>query len=184
MTLLTENPWPLIAGLVVVTVGLLMVWNARRDGRLLVAALACVVLAAGSWELARRIVTERERLAATVLTLRDAVQDKDMASVYSHFSESEPQLKLLATTGLALVTFEDRIRITAQDTTLETGGSRGETRFRANVSLKVVGYGSVGRQPTLWSLTWQKEDDAWRVVRVRRFHPLTLKEMSPLTQSN
>ena len=136
------------------------------------------------WELERRIVTERERLAARVFDLRDAVQAKELGRVFEFFSNSELMLKTIATTGLAMVTFEDRIRVTALETTLDSNGTRGETRFRANVSLKVVGFGPVGHQPTLWSLTWRKEADQWRIIKIRRFHPLTHKEMRPLTGSN
>jgi hypothetical protein len=50
--------------------------------------------------------------------------------------------------------------------------------------MSVAGYGSVGHQPTLWSLTWQKEDDEWRIIRIRRFHPLSHKEMPPLSRKN
>ena len=186
MWLLTENPWPLIVGLSVVFVGLVVSWWTRQDKRLLVAAAVMVLLATGVWELERRIVTEKERLTARVLDFRDVVQDKDeeFAGVFDFFSNSEPSLKVMATAGLRLVTFEDRIRVTALETSLTSNSTRGETRFRANVSLDIAGYGSVGRQPTMWSLTWRKEADEWRIIKVRRFHPLSHKEMPPLTRAN
>lgn len=182
MWLVTENPWPLILALSVVAVGMLAAWYARRDNRLLIVTGGVILLAVGVWEFERRVVTERERLAAEVLELRDAVQKKNLAGVFALFSNSDPKLKLLATAGLALVEFEDAIRVTALETKLSSNDSRGETQFRANVSLKVAGYGSMGRQPTLWSLGWRKEGGEWRIVRVRRFHPLSRKEMSPLAQ--
>jgi len=186
MWLLTENPWPLIIVLSVVAVGLVVSWWTRRDNRLLVATVVVVLLAVGAWELERRIVTEKERLTARVLDLRDAVQAKDgeFAELFGFFSNSEPALKVMATAGLRLVTFEDRIRVTALETSLTSNDTRGETRFRANVSLNVAGYGSVGRRPTMWSLTWRKEADEWRIIKVRRFHPLSHKEMPPLTQTD
>ena len=112
MWLLTENPWPLIIVLSVVAVGLVVSWWTRRDNRLLVATVVVVLLAVGAWELERRIVTEKERLTARVLDLRDAVQAKDgeFAELFGFFSNSEPALKVMATAGLRLVTFEDRIR--------------------------------------------------------------------------
>jgi len=184
MWVLTENPWPAMATLSIIALVLMVAWRARRDNRLLVAAGVSVLLVIGAWELDRRIVTERERLAAHVLDLRDAVQAKELARVFGFVSNSELTLKAMVTSGLALVTFEDQIRVTALETTLAADGSRGETRFRANTSMSVAGYGSVGHQPTLWSLTWQKEDDQWRIVRIRRFHPLSHKELPPLSRKN
>ena len=184
MWLLTENPWPLMIALSVVVVGLVVAWSVRRDTRLLAVAGIAILLAVGVWELERRIVTERERLAARVLEFRDAVQAKELNRVFGFFSNSELMLKTIATTGLAMVTFEDQIRVTALETTLTSNDTRGETRFRANVSLKVAGYGSVGRQPTLWSLTWRKEADQWRIIKIRRFHPLSHTEMPTLTRNN
>jgi len=184
MWLLTENPWPVIVALSVVAVGVLVVWNTRGDNRLLIVAVIAIVLAGGAWELERRIVTERERLEARVLDLRDAVQAKELVAVLGFFSNSDLLLKIMATSGLAMVTFEDQIRVTALETTVTSEDTRGETRFRANVSLSVVGYGSVGHQPTLWSLSWRKEADEWRIVKVRRFHPLSHKELPPLARKN
>lgn len=184
MWLLTENPWPLMIALSVVAVVLVVRWSSRQDSRLLIAAALAVLLAVGVWEFERRIVTEREQLEARVLELRDAVQSKDLVAVFGFFSNSDLTLKTMATAGLAMVTFEDRIRVTALETTLDPEGTGGETRFRANVSLSVTGYGPVGHQPTLWSLTWSKEADEWRITRIRRFHPLSHKEMPPLTRSN
>ncbi len=184
MWLVTENPWPLILVLSVVAVGTLAAWYARRDSRLLIATVGVILLAVATWEIERRVVTERERLAAEVLELRDAVQQKNLARVFAFFSNSDPKLKILATAGLALVEFEDAIRVTALETKITSNDSRGETRFRANVSLKVAGYGSLGRRPTLWSLGWRKEAGEWRIVKVRRFHPLSRKEMPPLAQGH
>jgi hypothetical protein len=184
MWLLTENPWPVMIALSVVAVGLVAAWRTRQDTRLLVVAGVAILLAAGVWELERRIVTERERLAARVLDLRDAVQAKELVRVFGFFSNSDLTLKTMAISGLAMVSFEDQIRVTALETTLTSNDTRGETRFRANVSLNVAGYGSVGRRPTLWSLTWRKEADEWRIIKIRRFHPLSHKEIPPLTQNN
>jgi hypothetical protein len=184
MWLLTENPWPVVISLSVVAVGLLVAWNTRRDHRLLGVALAVILLAGGAWELERRIVTERERLELQVLDLRDAVQDKEVLEVQGFFSNSELILKGQVAAALALVSFEDQIRITAIETTVTSEDTRGETRFRANASLSVVGFGSVGHQPTLWSLSWRKEEDEWRIVKVRRFHPLSHKELPPLSRTN
>ena len=184
MWLVTENPWPVMVALSIIAVALVVLWRSRQDNRLLVAAGVSVLLVIGAWELDRRIVTERERLAARVLDLRDAVQAKDLAQVFGFFSNSELTLKAMATSGLALVTFEDQIRVTALETTLAAEDTRGETRFRANASMSVAGYGAVGHQPTLWSLTWQKEADEWRIIKIRRFHPLSHKELPPLSRTN
>jgi len=184
MWLLTENPWPVIIALSVVAVGAFMAWNTRGDNRLLIVVAIAVALAGGAWELERRIVTERERLESRVLDLRDVVQDKELFEVLGFFSDSELLLKGMATTGLAMVNFEDQIRVTALETTVTSEETLGETRFRANVSLSVVGFGSVGHQPTLWALSWRKEADEWRIVKVRRFHPLSHKELPPLARKN
>lgn len=184
MWVLTENPWPLMIGLSVVAVGLMLAWSSRRQTRFLVLAVVAVLLVAGVWELERRIVTERERLEICVLDLRDAVQAKEVVEALGFISHSELTLKALVAAGLAMVSFEDEIRITALETTLTSDDSIAETRFRANASLSVVGYGAVGHQPTLWSLTWRKEGDEWRIVRVRRFHPLSHKELPPLSGGN
>lgn len=173
MWLVTENPWPLILVFAGVAVLLLINWYSRRKRILLPIAGLMAGLAVASWAVDHWIVTDREQLEATVYELRDAVQGKDLPAVVGFFTELKD--KLAVTAGLSLVEFEDSIRVTALEAEMLVPGTRGKTRFRANVSLKVKTQGSVGRQPTMWELTWEKqvETSQWRIVEVQRLHPLT-----------
>lgn len=181
MWLVTENPWPLILVFSGAALLLLVNWYSRRKRVLLPIAGLMAALAVAAWAVDQWIVTDREQIEAAVYELRDAVQNKDLASVLD--SCTTLKLKALATAGLAMVEFEDSIRVTALETEVLVPETRGKTRFRANVSLKVKTYGSVGRQPTMWDLTWQKQagTNRWRIVELQRLHPLTHKPIGTIT---
>lgn len=190
----TETPWPPIVILSVVAVALLLAWSANRRIAYLLAAMLSVLAGVGVYFVEQSVVTERERVEATihdfVHTFRDESATYNVTSPaplggevksIDFVSSSAPLIRTLVWTGLNVVKVED-VRITDLDVTMTSENSRAVTHFRANATISVTGYGNLGRKPSRWELTWQKEANDWRVIRARRLNPITGEEYkNPLT---
>lgn len=175
----TENAWPpmLIAGLAALVC--VALWNNSRRKIYVVAALGCLLLSAGFYFLEQAIVTEGERLQKVVVSLCDDFRHKRPATL-NYFSNAAVDLKAKVLAAMALVEVRDDLRLTDFQTNLTNQNSRGTVHFRANASLSVIGYGDVGRQPARILLTFQREQNEWKIIDVERLHPLTGEKMQLL----
>ena len=82
--------------------------------------------------------------------------------------------------GFATVTRVENLRISDMDVTLLADGSRAKSRFRANGTVEVTGFGNVGHKPSQWMLTWQQEGGLWKVVDVERLDTITGEPLNRL----
>lgn len=175
----TENPWPpmLLAGLAALV--LLGVWNSSRRAIPLVAAIVCLLLGIGIFYLERSIETEGERLQKIVVALCDDFQHRRPATL-NYFSNKAPATKALVLAAMALVEVGDDLRLTDFSTNVTNQNSRATVHFRANATISVVGQGPVGHQPARVVLTFQKEEDQWKIIEVERLHPISGEKMGTL----
>ena len=92
---------------------------------------------------------------------------------FAFISASAKEVRDLALQALDLVDIQEDIRISDVRTTLSNNNSRAVMHFRASATVSVGAYGNVGRQPTRWELTWQREKGEWKVIRATRLNFLT-----------
>jgi hypothetical protein len=155
--------------------------NSKRVLPLAVAVLCCV-LAAGVFLLEAVLVTPAEEVEALVVRLCDQFRRKDPATL-NHFSNAAPELRGLCETAMDLVEIEDDLRLTDFQTRVTNEDTRAITHFRANATLRVNGFGNVGRQPARIELTWAKEGNGWKIIALRRLNPVKDEEMPVLSQT-
>lgn len=175
----TETPWPPVVLALVGAAFLLVAWSSRGQTKFLVGAVLLVLLCVVIYVVEGQIVTDAERVEASVHELCHAFQRKDEAT-YDYISQTAPEIKVALMGAMALVRVQDDLSVTDVSVEMLAQNSRALSHFRANATIDVVGYGNVGRQPSRWELTWQREDDEWKVIRVTRLHPITGEEMGLL----
>ncbi len=178
----TEDPWPpmLLCGLV----GLIGVawWSSSKRVAHLAVAVGGLVLGGIVYVVEGAIVTPAETVEQAVIDLCHEFQRKDPRAL-DHFSRTAPELKLLCQTAMNLVDVESDMRLTDFQMRESNAGSRIVSHFRANASLSVTGFGKVGHQPARLELTWAKEGDDWKIVAIRRLHPIRDEEMDVMAKS-
>jgi hypothetical protein len=162
------------AGLILMLAG----WNAGRRG-VAVAGLILAIIAGGAFLLDAAVVTESERVEVLVHSLCDDFRHKRAATV-DYFSQTAPQLRAAVSAAMALVTIEEGPRLTDFAIRVTNQGTRATSHFRANATISVRPHGHVGHQPSRFILTWAREREGWKIIRVQRMHPHQDKELGLL----
>lgn len=164
----TETPWPPISILAAIACVLLAAWliNARRA--YLMGMLVCGLLSIGVYLVESWVVTTSEQLEDNVYALTAAFQQKKPDETLAFFSESALTERLLVRWAMEAVDVEDDLRVTDVQVELLADETRAKVQFRANATVRVSMYS--GHAPSRWRLTWQKENDAWKIIKVERLH--------------
>ncbi len=139
--------------------------------------MICGAAIAGTYIAERLIISDRERIEATVFDMAAAFDHRDENGVLSRISPRQDELRQLVKWGFATVTDVDNLRITDVSAEMLSQGSRARCHFRANGRFEVIGFGDIGHQATRWELTWQREGGEWKIIRIRRLDPITGEEM-------
>ncbi|MDZ4689314.1 MAG: hypothetical protein SH850_29920 [Planctomycetaceae bacterium] len=178
----TEDPWPpmFVCGLAALLA--VAYWSNSKRVLHLVLAVGLLALGAIIYVAEQVLVTPAEQVEALVAKLCDDFRHKSPATL-DHFSDSAPELKLMCQGAMALVEIKDDLRLTDMSTKLTNDDSRAVCHFRANAGLSVAGFGDVGHQPARFELTWAKEPAGWKIITVRRLHPIRNEELSLLEKS-
>jgi len=178
----TEDPWPpmLLCGAAAIIA--IAFWSSSKRVLPLVIAAVCLVLAGVVYVAEAAIVTPAEEVEGLVVTLCDEFRHKDQTAL-DHFSDTAPQWKLVCATAMAMVDVDGDLRLTDFQTRVTNQNSRAVTHFRANATLNVKGFGNVGHQPARIELTWAKEPTGWKIIAVRRLHPIKDEELDVLAQT-
>ncbi len=185
MWLLTETPWLLILFIAVLSVVLLLATYAQQRRSLLYGVGLLVLLSGGILVIEHVIVTENERVETAVMNLTSTFQKESQVyelssrfrsnqspMTFNFVSNNAKGLQSLIEHALVMVNVEDDVRITDVKVTMKSQNSRAITHFRANATISFQSYG-LGRMPTRWELTWQREAGDWKVIKVRRLHVIT-----------
>jgi len=189
----TETPWPPVLICTVVGVLCVLAWTARLQTRFLVGAVLALVVAILAIVIDATIETEKERVEAAVYELAATFRDEslkyhagsefpgnDQIQTFRFIATLGSDIRQLTWRALRLVEVQDSIRITDLDVTMKSHGSRATTHFRANATVTSSAYGGSGHQPTRWELTWQREWERWKIIRIRRLDVITGKEISDI----
>lgn len=177
-----NSGWLMVVCLVAAA-ALFTAWYGGRRAKPLIAAGMMALLGAGLAVADHAIVTPAERVESAVYGLTTSFQQQDLDRTLSYVSARQIGLRTMIAAGMKLVEVEDDLRVTDMQVELSAGNSRATSHFRANATLDSPIYGNLGRRPSRWLLTWQLEEDEWRVIKVQRLNPINGDEMHVLAQS-
>ncbi len=179
----TETAWPPIIMLGVVGVLLFLGWISQRRLGYLVGVFVCLGLCGVVWFVEQQIITEREIVETRLYDFATSVQRESLQrgvanlilggpepETFKFISATANDVREFARQALDMVDIQEDVRISDVRTTLTNNQSRATTQFRATATVSVTAYGNVGRQPTRWELTWQRENGIWKVTRVTRLN--------------
>lgn len=179
----TETAWPPIIMLGVVGVLLFLGWISQRRSGYLVGVFVCLGLCGVVWFVEQQIMTEREIVETRLYDFATSVQRESLQrgvanlilggpepETFKFISATANDVREFARQALDMVDIQEDVRISDVRTTLTNNQSRATTQFRATATVSVTAYGNVGRQPTRWELTWQRENGIWKVTRVTRLN--------------
>ena len=179
----TETAWPPIIMLGVVGVLLFLGWISQRRSGYLVGVFVCMGLCGVVWFVEQQIITEREIVETRLYDFATTVQRESLQrgvanlilggpepETFKFISATANDVREFARQALDMVDIQEDVRISDVRTTLTNNQSRATTQFRATATVSVTAYGNVGRQPTRWELTWQRENGIWKVTRVTRLN--------------
>ena len=176
----TENPWPPILIAAAVAVLLLFAWAGNRRTPFLLGGLGLLLVCAGIYVAEQQIVTESERVAQRVHALVSAFQRQDSATTLGYISPQAEDIRRLVQDNISRVKLGDDLRVT--DVSVEMVGreTRAISKFRASATVSME-IGQAHSGPTRWELTWQREGNDWRVIKVDRLDPVSGKSLSNIT---
>jgi hypothetical protein len=175
--ILFESPWPLVAALGLVGIVLLIHGTRRGNRRIVLAAAACIVLAACVPALSALVTTTREHLIERTRQLVAATAPLDLARVRGFVA---PGAELVGPDGSPWLTADDifrelssatqRFAIAAQDTSRLAAEEQTPDRGRTSVHVRTTFGGQSRPSPivTDWIFTWARQaDGSWRVTRLQ-----------------
>ena len=167
----TETAWPPIIGFAIVAACCLAAALSTQRTSLAWPIPVLIILSVATYIIEQRIVTEAERVEASVYGVVDAFQRQDVEGTVEYFSQNATLLRGIAHGAVRFVAVQDDLRITDVWVTTSNNDTRASSHFRANGSFIVAG-NDVGHQPTRWQVGWQKEGGEWRIISVERLDPI------------
>jgi hypothetical protein len=172
----TENPWPgVVAGGLLALGSFILYANAQRP-RYLTAGIIFALLAGLCYLLERSIVTDGERAIAVIEAMANDFQQGSPRTL-DYVSQQSPDLRAAVFAAMSLVKVDDDLRLTDFRVRLTSEASRAHVHFRANATLSVRNVGSVGRQPARFEVTLAREQGDWKLLTVKRLHPIKDEEL-------
>jgi len=176
----TETAWPPVLICLVAVVLLLAAWMKRQRIGYLIGIVGLAFVVGGLFLVEERIVTEAERIEANIIDWTAAFQREDVDQTLSYISPQAAAISAIVLTAMELVDVQDDLRITDVQITVMNENTRAISRFRANATVDVKGYGNQGRRPSYWEVTWQKQAEQWKVIRVVRLNVVTGEQIGIL----
>ena len=171
--------WPVFFLCLILGAVLLAQWVLQRGRRQIVAA-AVFFLAAVAILLADHfIVTQTKRVEANIYDLAKAVEAANVERCLSFFSEGDKTDRQLVQQAVGMVQIQGAIHISDVTIKMSSAESRAVSTFRATAD--VTYQNQTNRFPTRWELTWQREGNEWKVIRLRRLQLMGDQETNPLS---
>jgi hypothetical protein len=170
--------WPLFFLFLILGAALLGHWLLQRGQRQLIAALAFLFAAALIVVGDHFIITETKRVRANVYDLAKAVQAGSVEQSLGFISESDKPDRELVSQVAGMVEIQGPIHISDLTINMSSAESRAVSTFRATADVRYQN--QTNRYPTRWELTWQREGNDWKIVRVRRLQLIGDQETHPL----
>jgi hypothetical protein len=175
----TETPWPPFFICSVLAATFFAQWYMHRQRRQLQLSVAFLALGGLVILVERLIVTESERVENNVYALARAFEAGDAEHCAEFFSAHDATDRDLVRGAAGSVHVVGSIRITDLSVQMSSAESRATSTFRASATVSYLGRQEHGY--TRWELTWQREADEWKIVRIRRLHFVGEGEIPPLS---
>ena len=177
MTLITENPWPLIILFSATGVVAFLLGSKGRN----VAGL-CALLAVGTFFLERALISTGEEIEAELEQMLVHFRNADTDAISSQIAPDNTELVDLAQRGINMVSVSESFHIQDVRAEATNDGVQATVTFRANgqVTLKSGGYS--GHAATLWQTQWRLIDGQWKLSEVVRLDPRTGQEIGALAK--
>lgn len=173
MTYITENPWPLIFGLVAIAFIAFLTASSKSG----VVAVVCLLLSLGLFFLERFLVSPAEEVQSAVYQMLEDFKSRDLDAIAAQICDEDRDLMQIAERGLELVELSPSFHIRSAEVTLEDAGTAiALVRANGSASLRVQGSGP-RHVATYWKLTWKTEDERWKLSKVKRLDVTTGKEV-------
>jgi hypothetical protein len=166
-----DNPWPVVIVLMCAASGFGWHWSQSR--RAVSAAIGLVLLgiAIGIYAWSQFAETPSKEVIKNLHGLVAAFEDQNVPKVMSYFSK-QADLPAAMEEVIPHTKVNGHLRITDVSVQFRQQGSLAILHFRANGSLTYRGFAKVEHFPTRWELDWQREANEWKIVEVRRLHPM------------
>ncbi len=181
----TETPWPPILICIVLSVVLVVAWFSTQRGSLLLGVPLLFVLSVGIYFAEQQFVTDRELVEDAVIQFTKTFREESGVfnagerllanappKTLDFISTSAIDVQRRVAQALFLVNVKDDLRITDMNVEMKSANSRAVAHFRANASISVP-VGDLGRQPSRWQVTWQREGGDWKVIKADRLDVIT-----------
>jgi hypothetical protein len=173
MTALVENPMPWILFGILVEAALAIALFTTQRGALLFVMIGVLLFVLGGLVLERLVVTERERVEATIETVRAALERNDFDTVLQWVSEKANHTRSEAMRASREVEF---IRIKVTDMAIDpinelTSPPTAKAHFTSVITVrgKSLSFDAVTR-PIQFHLTFRREGDRWVVAEHKLDH--------------
>ena len=171
--------WPLFFICLVLSAALFGQWFVQQRRRPLVLSLVFLAAAGGIFLADWLIITETKRVQAGIYALAKAFQAGNVDQCMAFFSPQDQADRELVGRAAGMVQIEGPIRISDLSVGMSSTESRAIATFRASATAKFQGHSDRGY--TRWELTWQREGNDWKIVRVRRLKFIGEGEAAPLS---
>jgi hypothetical protein len=171
--------WPLFFVCLILSAALFGRWILQQRRRPLVMAIVFLAAAGGIFLADRLIITETKRVQAGIDALAQAFQAGKVDECMDFFSPQDKADRELVGRAAGMVQIEGPIRISDLSIDMSSTESRAVATFRASATAKFQGHSDRGH--TRWELTWQREGNDWKIIRVRRLKFIGEGEASPLS---
>lgn len=179
----TENPWPGVVIAVIPACYFLMRAAQGGPNRNWVLATLCLFVAVAAYVVEGAIVTPAEEVEQRLTQLLLDCKAGDVEPVVEYISNNNLPLKLTVASGLGIATIEKDVRLTDMKIKTFSQNSRATSHFRANGTIRLKAGDYSGHASTRWEVSWQKEGNAWRIISIRRLHPINGSEINILSHS-
>lgn len=171
----TETPWPPMAILGLVGMGLLFAAIQTQRGKWLVAVGLCVVLAIAIWWIEAAIVTPGEQVEANLLAMVGAFQKNDEPGTLKFISPASPTLVLLVKVAVPFVDLDEDYRVTDIQVATQANHTLATSHFRVNATIRMPTQGNLGRKPFRFNGTWRIEAGQWKLTKIEELDPINGK---------
>jgi hypothetical protein len=138
---------------------------------LALAGAAFILAAAGAVIADYLVVTDREQVAENIIGIVRSFEAGDADATLNYFSPRARCERLVASFALGVVTVEHPLSVKDVQVALQNEDSIANSTVRVNGTVAIRGR-SVGHQASMWRITWRKEADAWKIIRLQELDPL------------
>jgi hypothetical protein len=173
MTWFTENPWPFLLVGVFVEVILVIILLSTGRGALLSAIAGVAVLNIVLLVAERIVVTDRERVAATLDELAATLTTGDTGAVLQFIAPSATELRARAEHSLQLVKINEARVLSDLEVTVNVAAEppTATATFNARFSFKLVrGMSPYEIMLRHFWVTFEKHEDRWLITAVEDSH--------------